>query len=619
MPGFTGILGGHRDPELPLLLGRMAAALTAPAGEDRGALRMQEAGLSVAWVLGGATPGPVPFWNEERDLMLLLCGEHHCHNKDGLTVAGELLRHFAADGASALRSLNGTFAGIIVDRRAGRTVLFNDRYGLTRIYIAWAGPVCYFASEAKALLAALPATRHLENQGLADFLSCGCVLEGRTLFSGITQLPPASAWTFSSTSHVDRKSYFQLKEWQELPPLRGTSYARQCTEVFRHVMPSYFRSSLPVGLSLTGGVDSRLTLAHAAIAGATPSCYTFSGPYRENLDARIANKLARSCHLDHSVLKVESDFLQRFSSLAERTVRISDGTMEVNGAVDLYMCERARAISPIRVTGNYGGEIMRGLVAFRPDVPSSRVFSETVVAATANSIRTYRELRSLGETAFVVSCQLPWYHHARLAVESSALVMRSPFLDNDLVQLAFRRPQESAETSAPEFFLALVAEVMPDLAGVPTDRGTSFLRKSRLHPGRIWNELTVKAEYAFDYGMPNALTRLDALLSPLRPERLFLGRHKFYHFRVWYSRELAPVVREVLLDPAAHSRGYLQRGAVETIVREHLARTHNHTATIHRLLTLEFLHRTLLCPPSPVSPAGFAAPIFDVPSLSHHK
>ncbi len=104
-------------------------------------------------------------------------------------------------------------------------------------------------------------------------------------------------------------------------------------------------------------------------------------------------------------------------------------------------------------------------------------------------------------------------------------------------------------------------------------------------------EFSFKAEYAYDYGMPNWLARLDGAVRPLHLERLFLGRHKFNHFRVWYRDALGPYVREILLDPRTLKRPYVNGPGLEKAVRDHLAGRANHTTEIHRLLTTELAQR----------------------------
>jgi asparagine synthase (glutamine-hydrolysing) len=94
--------------------------------------------------------------------------------------------------------------------------------------------------------------------------------------------------------------------------------------------------------------------------------------------------------------------------------------------------------------------------------------------------------------------------------------------------------------------------------------------------------------------MPRQLVRADRLLRALHLERLFLGRHKFYHFRIWYRDELRDYVRDVLLDPRSLTRPYISKKEVEKAVKAHIGGEANHTLAIHRLLTLELTQRRLI-------------------------
>jgi asparagine synthase (glutamine-hydrolysing) len=67
-----------------------------------------------------------------------------------------------------------------------------------------------------------------------------------------------------------------------------------------------------------------------------------------------------------------------------------------------------------------------------------------------------------------------------------------------------------------------------------------------------------------------------------------------YHYRIWYRDGLANYVKEMLLDPRTLSRPYLERNGVEAIVRGHLEGNCNYTTEIHRLLSLELIHRLFL-------------------------
>jgi asparagine synthase (glutamine-hydrolysing) len=94
--------------------------------------------------------------------------------------------------------------------------------------------------------------------------------------------------------------------------------------------------------------------------------------------------------------------------------------------------------------------------------------------------------------------------------------------------------------------------------------------------------------------MPQWIAQVDHLFAALHLERIWLGRHKIFHFRVWYRDQLANYVREMLLDSRSLSRAYLNPAAVRTIVSGHLKGNRNYTVEIHRLLTLELVHRLFL-------------------------
>ena len=120
-----------------------------------------------------------------------------------------------------------------------------------------------------------------------------------------------------------------------------------------------------MGLSLTGGKDSRMILAYARSPPGALPCYTFEGPYRESRDVKLAREVARICRQPFQSIKVAA-CLNEFPELAERTVYLTDGAMDVSGAAELFVNRLAREIAPVRLTGNYAQEILRSAVAFKP-------------------------------------------------------------------------------------------------------------------------------------------------------------------------------------------------------------------------------------------------------------
>ena len=103
-----------------------------------------------------------------------------------------------------------------------------------------------------------------------------------------------------------------------------------------------------------------------------------------------------------------------------------------------------------------------------------------------------------------------------------------------------------------------------------------------------------KAEYAFDSGMPQWLAIANCAMSPMRWERLFLGRHKFHHFRTFYRDELAGYVPRNALDSRAKQRSYLNGAALESMVEAHTRGFRNYTIEIHKALSCELVRRLLI-------------------------
>jgi asparagine synthase (glutamine-hydrolysing) len=327
-------------------------------------------------------------------------------------------------------------------------------------------------------------------------------------------------------------------------------------------------------------------------AGSLP-CYSFGGEYRDCHDVRIARQVAHACGQSHQVIRLEQEFLARFPHYAERAVYLTDGCVSVSHCPDLYLNEHAAAIAPVRMTGNYGGEVLRGVRAFKPVKPAAGVFAPELLPHLSAAADTYRNALRTHPVSFAVFRQAPWHHYGLFALEQTQVASRSPFLDNEFVRTAFRAPQAALQTD--DVCMRLIAAGNPALAVIRTDRGLGPAQSqfSRAISTQL-REFTFKAEYAYDYGMPQSLARIDRVFSSLHLERLFLGRHKFSHFRVWYRDRLSDYVRETLLDSRALSRPYLQPKSTEAIVQAHLRGDRNYTTVIHKLLTLELLHRLFI-------------------------
>lgn len=537
-------------------------------------------GVYIGWCARRSSPATTTMREEGRDVVVIFSGEDFsepgsagCSVEDPAFPAG----------------LNARFHGLVVDRRHRAATLFNDRYGLHRLYYHQSRDAFSFATQAKAILALRPELKRIDARSLGELVSCGCVLENRTLFSGIDVLPAASRWLLRDGAVERRDTYFQPKEWEAQPLLDPERYYRELREILLHKLPRYLGACGQVGMSLTGGLDTRMIMAGLKPATGALPCHTFGEISCDSRDVRRAREVAHACGQPHQIIRVDDELFRRFRSYAERTVYLTDGCADVSRAPDLYLNEAVRRIAPVRLTGNHGSEVLRR-VTHKPPKVSPAPFCAELRSSMQDAERRYAALRNPHPLSFVVFQQIPWHYQGLLALEETQVTMRSPFLDNDLVRTAFRAPP-SARGDA--IYWRFIGELYPALRSIASDRGAGgYGWRGAL--SRLLGEAEFKAEYLCDYGMPHWAAPIDRALGRLSPARFVLGRHKFSHFRSWYRTALADFVQEVLLDPATLRRPFLQRHAVETVVRDHLDGRRNYTIEIHKLLTIELIHRLLV-------------------------
>jgi asparagine synthase (glutamine-hydrolysing) len=604
MPGIVGFISRMPREQAEHELRRMVEVLCHENFYVTGMWAEESLGVYVGWIARkDSFSDGMPLQNERGDTVLVFSGEEfpdpgtiqrlkgkgHKLN----TVGPSYLVHLYEEDSSFPAELNGRFHGLLIDRNRQTAMLFNDRYGMHRIYYHESKDAFYFAAETKAILAVRPELRRLNPRGVGEFIACGAVLENRTIFEGIQVLPPASAWVFQNSSLEGKSGYFDPREWEEQEKLDPEAYYEELRHVFTRNLPRYFDGRERIAMSLTGGLDTRMILASKRFQPESLPCYTFGSMFHENRDISVARRVAHLCDQSHQVITVGEEFLSQFPHYAERAVYLTDGCVDVGRAPDLYLNERARQIAPVRMTGNYGGEILRCVQAFKPEESSHGLFHPDLLPLTRLASETYASIAAGHPVSFAVSRQAPWHHYGILSLEQTQLSVRSPYLDNDFVRTVFRSPEPALRDN--RVSLRLIADGNEALLRIPTDRGLAghrghFLRA--VYRGLL--QFQFKAEYAYDMGMPQWLCRIDHVLAGSHLENHFLGRHKVFHFRVWYRDSLAGYIKEILLDSRCLSRPYLERKALETIVRGHTKGKRNYTNELHKVLTLELLHRIFL-------------------------
>src|SRR5258708_2422281 len=306
MPGIVGLVTKLPRVQAEAKLLRMVESLRHEAFYEVGTWINETLGVYVGWVARqGTFCSKMPVYNEGKSVCLIFAGEEF--PEPGLAQKLKERGHeFPQDGPSYLvhryeeeesfpASLNGRFQGLITDEARGTVTLFNDRYGLHRVYYHEDKEAFCFAAEAKAILAVRPALRSVNARSLGEYISCGCVLEDRTLFENIHLLPVASEWQFEGGALRRKGAYFQVDEWENQERLEPEAYYQELRRVFSPNLSRYLNGGQQVAVSLSGGLDTRMIIAWQRSSPGTLPCYSFGGMFRDCQDVVLARRIAKLC------------------------------------------------------------------------------------------------------------------------------------------------------------------------------------------------------------------------------------------------------------------------------------------------------------------------------------
>ena len=261
------------------------------------------------------------------------------------------------------------------------------------------------------------------------------------------------------------------------------------------------------------------------------------------------------------------------------------------GAHELSLSQKARQLAPVRLTGNFGSEVLRSMSTFKRNGPGNELLDPSLAAQVDRTV-VEQQARIVHPVTHAAFEEVPWHLFGTLAVARSELTFRTPYLDNEVVELAYRAPP--ALRQAPTAAMRLIHRWAPGLAAIPTDRGLtsgpSTLR-SRLH--ELACEVTFKLDYWHKEGLPDRLCRIDGVLDAFSHLGM-LGLHKFLAYRIWFRQELAPYAADVIADTCGGGLPFWNAAALKHIAEDHVKGRRNCLRDIHAVLTLTAIDRILL-------------------------
>jgi asparagine synthase (glutamine-hydrolysing) len=271
-----------------------------------------------------------------------------------------LLHAYEAWGLEGLSRLEGIFAFALWDARRRRLVLMRDRLGIKPLFYAWHGVQLAFGSEIKAVLAAMPA-RTVDDQALAEYLWYGNAFQDRTFFRDVRALQPGHRLIVDDAG-ARLEAWWRIEEWLETEPAavdpQGAALAVR--EALDAAVARQLVSDVPVGILLSGGVDSSSVGASVVAAGGQRlSSYAIGFDFEGGVDELPkAKRVAASLGFEHHEFHVRGAALD---GVLTQLVEAHDEPFADAANIPLFLLgQQLRGSIKVVLQGDGGDEMFAG-------------------------------------------------------------------------------------------------------------------------------------------------------------------------------------------------------------------------------------------------------------------
>ncbi len=295
---------------------------------------------------------------------------HHFHTR---SAAETVLAAFLEWDTACFARFRGMFAAAFWTEAKRRLVLARDRLGIKPLYIARHRGELYFGSELKAIFAHPEIERRLSLEGLDCYLSLNYVPCPWTLAEGVEKLPPAH-WLEWRDGAVRSEAYWRLPVPEGAPPRSfWTLNAAKCEldSLLKQSMREHLLSEVPLGVWLSGGIDSAAILHYAASAASSPLktfSISFAGrAFDESADIR---RMVSFYGADHHQLDL-TPTLDLASDLQELPYYFDEPCGDAGALPVWYLARLTRPSATVALSGVGAGELFGGSLSYRADALAS--------------------------------------------------------------------------------------------------------------------------------------------------------------------------------------------------------------------------------------------------------
>jgi asparagine synthase (glutamine-hydrolysing) len=573
-------------------------------------------------------------YNFQELLPLLEQAGHRFRSRSDSEV---IIHAYEEWGTDCIQRFNGMFAFALWDSRARRVLLARDRLGVKPLYYWSDGRYFAFASELKALLAFPEVPRHLNLAALQTYLTYEYVPAPESIFQGIQKLPPAHFLELRldgsaqgrSTGDWQPRKYWDVSFAQSARSIQGRrseeDYAQELETLLKDAVARRLISDVPLGVFLSGGIDSSSVVAMMAETSAT-RLKTFSIGFEDKTfnELGYARAVARHFDTEHHEEMLHPDIYDLLQTVADV---LDEPFADASALPTFLVSQTARKHVTVALAGDGGDELFAGYDWYRAQKLASNTFDRLPSGSKRQLSALAARIPPTAKKKGVLNITRRFLDVASLPAEMQHTRWQTFWRADELAELLTIEPQERI----PALDWRILDLYKASGSARPLDQ-QQYADIKRYLPDDILfkvdrmsmaNSLEARGPF-LDYTLVEFAARLPTHLRLRNMAGKYLLKlmiqnklpHEIMHrpklgfnmpYKMWLRKELRGLLQDALAPDRLKQQGLFAPAYVQTLVSEHLNGTRDHAHKLWQLLMFQLWAERYLKNLNPLQPGRSSA------------
>jgi len=618
MCGLNGIYNLNGKPADSFLIQKMNNVLNHRGPDDKGCFCFNQVGLGHTRlsIIDLSQAGHQPMSNDNESLWIVYNGEIYNFQeiRKSLQALGYkfksetdtevILFSYQEWGVNCLEKFNGMFAFAIWDKNKEQLFLARDRLGQKPLYYYYDQEKFVFASEIKAILENKNIKREINPQGMVNYFTFGNSIGPDTIYKNIKKLLPGN-YLILKKGKIEINNYWRPYSYREKD--QGEKYyLKKLTELFENSVKQRLISDVPLGVFLSGGIDSSAVVAMMAKSSSCP-IKTFSvgfniegKEFNELPDAKLVADYFKTEH--HEIILKELDLINTLNKLV---YHFDEPFGDAANFPVFYISQFAKDYITVALTGEGGDEIFAGYRRYVIEKNRSLImlfnwlFNNSLAEKSINFLPGFRRTKKFIETLPVRDDLLRYASWLDFFSQDMRKYLFKDYLLEDSLKIYKKYFFEDSSYSLIEKFINLDQKILlPDRYLEKIDKASMAVGLETRTPFLDHNLVDFVNSMPLKYNIKGFKTKciFKEAMKDFLPSKIIKKRkHGFaVPTNLWFRGKLKDYLFEVIFDSKTKSRGYFNFDYIEKLYKHYQEKNQPFDSQLWLILNFELWHRKFI-------------------------